>query len=319
MKKLLTALVLMVCSAPGQTADRHRVRSLRIEVLSTMLSSGSGIGEWGFSAVVDVDGRRILFDTGGRPETVLKNAKELHVDLTNIPDVILSHYHPDHTGGLLTLRKSVLEDNKPQALATIHVGKGIFYPRRDESGQVSEGMGKRRLEYEALGGRVVEYDHPVEIFPGVWLTGPVPRKYPERNWIGGNQVQTPSGWKEDNIPEDMSLVFDTDGGLVILSGCGHAGVVNTIEYARDQVRKAPLVAAIGGFHLYELRDDRLEWTAGKLKEFGIQNLLGAHCTGIEALYRIRQLTGLARQTASVAAVGAVFELGKKTDPGSIAR
>jgi 7,8-dihydropterin-6-yl-methyl-4-(beta-D-ribofuranosyl)aminobenzene 5'-phosphate synthase len=95
--------------------------------------------------------------------------------------------------------------------------------------------------------------------------------------------------------------------------------VNTIEYARDQIRKAPLVAAIGGFHLYALPDDRLEWTAGRLKEFGMQNLLGAHCTGIEAIFRIRQLTGLSRQTASVAAVGAVFELGKKTDPGIIAR
>jgi len=319
MKKLLAALLLMVGSARAQTAERHRVKSLRIEVLSTMLNSGAGVGEWGFSAVVDVDCRRILFDTGGRPETVLKNAKELHVDLPNIPDVILSHHHPDHTGGLLTLRKSVLEDNKPQALATIHVGKGIFYPRRDKSGQVSEAMAKRRADFEASGGRIVEYDHPSEIFPGVWVTGPVPRKYPEQNWDKGVQVQTPDGWREDNIPEDMSLVFDTDGGLVILSGCGHAGVVNTIDYARDKVRKAPLVAAIGGFHLYDLPDDRLEWTAGKLKEFGIQNLLGAHCTGIEALYRIRQLTGLSRQTASVAAVGAVFELGKKTDPGAISR
>jgi 7,8-dihydropterin-6-yl-methyl-4-(beta-D-ribofuranosyl)aminobenzene 5'-phosphate synthase len=180
-------------------------------------------------------------------------------------------------------------------------------------------MSKRSADFEALGGHVVEYDHPVEILPGVWLTGPVPRKHPEHNWSGGIQVQTPEGWKEDNIPEDMSLVFNTEGGLVILSGCGHSGMVNTIEYARDQVRKAPLVAAIGGFHLYDLPDDRVEWTAGKLKELGIQNLLGAHCTGIESLYRIRQLTGLSRQTASVAAVGAVFELGKKTDPGSIAR
>lgn len=319
MKTLLTTLVLFACSASAQTSEPRRVKSLRIEVLSTMLNSGPGVGEWGFSAVVDVDGRRILFDTGGRSETVLKNAKELHVELSNIPDVILSHHHSDHTGGLLTLRKSVLEDNQPHALATIHVGKGIFYPRRDQSGQKTEAMAKRRTDFEALGGRIVEYDHAIELFPGVWLSGPVPRKHAEQNWDRGIQVQTSDGWKEDYIPEDMSLIFNTEGGLVLLSGCGHAGIVNTIEYARDQVRKAPLVAAIGGFHLYDLPDDRLEWTAAKLNEFGIQNLLGAHCTGIEALYRIRQLTKLSRQTASVAAVGAVFELGKKTNPGSIAR
>jgi 7,8-dihydropterin-6-yl-methyl-4-(beta-D-ribofuranosyl)aminobenzene 5'-phosphate synthase len=318
MTKLLTVLIL-VCAAPAQNAERHRVKSLRIEVLSTMLTSDNGIGEWGFSAIVDVDGHRILFDTGNRPETVLKNTAELHVDLSNVPDVVLSHNHADHTGGLMTLRQSVLQQKVPRALATVHVGKGIFYPRRGGSGRFGGGMAKIRTDFEASGGHVVEYDHATEIFPGVWITGPVPRKYPERNWSGGGQVQTPDGWIEDNLPEDMSLVFDTDDGLVVLSGCGHSGIVNTIEYARDRVRKAPLAAAIGGFHLFELPDDRLEWTAGKLKEFGIQNLLGAHCTGIEAVYRIRQLNGLTRQTASVAAVGAVYELGKKTDPGSIAR
>jgi len=283
-----------------------------------MLTATEGVGEWGFAALVDVDGHRILFDTGNRPETVLKNAKELHVDLSNVPDVILSHNHSDHTGGLVTLRRDMLEQKKPQGLATIHVGKGIFFPRRGGRG-TTDSMATLRTNFEASGGRVVEYDHPSEIFPGVWVTGPVPRKYPEKNWSGGGQVQTPQGWTEDNIPEDMSLVFDTGNGLVVLSGCGHSGIVNTIEYARDRVRKAPLIAAIGGFHLFELPDDRLDWTAGKLKEFGIQNLLGAHCTGIEAVYRIRQLTGLTRGTASVAAVGAVYELGKKTDPGSIAR
>src|ERR1700733_11527186 len=174
MKNLLTAFLLMVCLAQAQTSERHRVKSLRIEVLSTMLSSSSCIGEWGFSAVVDVDGRRILFDAGARPEAVLKNAKELHVDLSNIPDVILSHHHPDHTGGLLMLRKSVLEDNKSEVLTVIHVGKGIFHPRRDERGQVSDAMTRRRADFEASGGRIVEYDPAVEIFPGVWLTGPVP-------------------------------------------------------------------------------------------------------------------------------------------------
>ena len=318
MKKLLAAL-LLTGMAQAQTAERHRVRSLRIEVLSTMLTSEKGSGEWGFSALVDVDGHRILFDTGNAPDTVLKNAKYLHVDLSDIPDVLLSHNHSDHTGGLMTLRRAMLRENRPKALATIHAGKGIFYPRRGGGAWTADSMAAVRADFEASGGRVVEYDRPAELFPGVWITGPVPRKYPERNWSVSGQVQTPDRWKEDNIPEDMSLVFDTNDGLVLLSGCGHAGVVNTIEYARDSVRKAPLAAAIGGFHLFALPDDRLEWTAGKLKEFGIQNLLGAHCTGIEAVYRIRQLTGLTRSTAAVAAVGAVYELGKKVDPGSIAR
>jgi 7,8-dihydropterin-6-yl-methyl-4-(beta-D-ribofuranosyl)aminobenzene 5'-phosphate synthase len=124
---------------------------------------------------------------------------------------------------------------------------------------------------------------------------------------------------EDNLPEDQSLIVDTDKGLILISGCGHAGVINTIDYAYSKIRRAPLYAAIGGFHLYAAGDDTLAWTAGKLKEFGLQNFLGAHCTRIEAVYRTRSLTGLDRKTAVVGAVGAGFKLDAGIEPGSIAR
>src|SRR5215831_9123441 len=93
--------------AKPQQQTPRTVRSLQVKVLSTMLSGNprAGIGEWGFAAIVEVDGRRILFDTGARPDTVLKNAKELGVDLANVKDVILSHNHADHTSGLVTLRR----------------------------------------------------------------------------------------------------------------------------------------------------------------------------------------------------------------------
>lgn len=320
MKVLIVGAALSLLPLPlsAQLDPAYRVHSLRVEVLSTMLTSDEGIGEWGFSAVVDVDGRRILFDTGDRPETVLNNAKELHVDLSNITDVVLSHNHHDHTGGLMTLRRALLQSN-PQALSRAHVGKGIFDPRRTDKGKPLEFMAVTRREYEATGGHFVEYDHPVELWNGVWLTGPVPRKYPERNWSGHVEIQTKAGWKEDTIPEDMSLVINTDRGLVVVSGCGHSGIINTLDYARASIRNAPVHAALGGFHLYQLDDEKLQWTATKLREFGLQNFLGAHCTGIEAVYRIRELAGLSRRTSSVGAVGAVFELGKGIDPGSIAK
>jgi 7,8-dihydropterin-6-yl-methyl-4-(beta-D-ribofuranosyl)aminobenzene 5'-phosphate synthase len=267
---------------------------------------------------VEADGHRILFDTGARPNTVLNNAKELGVDLTNITDVVLSHDHSDHTGGLMTLRRAMLEKH-PAALSEAYVGKGIFAPRQSAAGKPIEFMISTKRDYEASGGKFIEFDHPVEVWNGIWLTGPVPRKYPERNWSGNRQIQTPEGWKEDTIPEDMSLVINTAQGLVVVSGCGHSGIINTLEYARSTIRNAPIHAAIGGFHLYQLDDDKLRWTAGKLKEFGLGNFLGAHCTGIEAVYRIRELTGLDRKRCSVAAVGAVFDLNKGLDPGSIAR
>ena len=316
MNRNFVACAALACFALQLSAQQ--VRSLKVQVLSTMLTSNEGVGEWGFSAVVDVDGHRILFDTGDRPETVLNNAKELHVDLSNITDVVLSHNHHDHTGGLMTLRNAMMKKN-PSALSRAHVGQGIFEPRRTDKGRPIDFMITTRREYEASGGKFIVYDHPAEIFPGVWLTGPVPRKYPERNWSGHIEIQTKDGWKEDNLPEDMSLVINTAQGLVVLSGCSHSGIVNTLDYTRSSIRNAPIHAALGGFHLYQLDDEKLRWTATKLRDFGVQNFLGAHCTGIEAVYRIREIAGLTRQTAAVGSVGATFELGKGLDAGAIAR
>jgi len=299
------------------TAQTHRAQSVDVRVLSTMLADRDGVGEWGFSALVVVDGHRILFDTGARPDTVLLNTRALKVDLSNVPDVILTHNHGDHTGGLITLKKSV----GGGSLKVVHAGEGILLAR-DQSAQGWEPMDRVRRTFEGLGGRFVIHDKPVELYPGVWLTGPVPRPYPEKNYGIGplSKVHMPDGsMADDTIPEDMSLVIDTDRGLVVISGCGHSGIINTIEYARKTVRAAPVHAAIGGFHLFQLDDDKLKWTAGKLREFGIQNFLGAHCTGIEATYKIRELTGLSRKTAAVAAVGAEFKLGEGLNPGSIAR
>ena len=93
-----------------------------------MITDRKGIGEWGFSALVEADGKRVLYDTGGRPETVLNNARELGVDLAGVEDVILSHDHPDHTTGLVTLRRELMKTN-PKALSKAHVARGIFLER----------------------------------------------------------------------------------------------------------------------------------------------------------------------------------------------
>ncbi len=309
MRKLLFFLALSATAF----AQTHRAKAVEIRILSTMLADDDGIGEWGFAALVVVDGHRILFDTGAREDTVAINLKELKVDLSDVPELILSHNHLDHTGGLITLRRAVVQQH-PAALATAHVGKGIFY---DRGSKRIPGM---KRDYEASGGKFVEHDSPVEIYPGVWLTGPIPRTFPERNWSDRGMITMPDGSKrEDNIPEDMSLVIDTDRGLVVLTGCAHAGIVNILDYSRKKIREAPVHVVIGGFHLYQADDEKLKWTAGKLREFGVQNIMGAHCTGIEATYRLRELVGLSRQTAAVAAVGASFKLGEAIHPGNISK
>jgi 7,8-dihydropterin-6-yl-methyl-4-(beta-D-ribofuranosyl)aminobenzene 5'-phosphate synthase len=291
-------------------AAAEPARAVRVTVLSTMLAGdpGRGIGEWGFAALLEVDGRRLLLDTGERPETVLRNANELGIDLSDVTDLVITHNHGDHTGGLVTLRRELAKKNA-RALSRAHVARGIFHRRPGADGSEGNGLLPLKAEYEALGGQFIEHAGPIQLVPAVWLTGPVPRQYPERNWSGAGRVQTAGGLVEDTIPEDASVIVDTADGLIVVSGCGHAGVINTIEYARKVVRETPVLAAVGGFHLFAADDATLESTGNKLKAFGLRYLLGAHCTGLEAVYRFRAMLGLTRNAAVVGAVGSSFTLG----------
>ncbi len=107
------------------------------------------------------------------------------------------------------------------------------------------------------------------------------------------------------------MVINTDKGLVVISGCGHAGLVNTLEYATEITGTTNIHAAIGGFHMLQASDASLEWTATKLVDLELGNLVGAHCTGLEPVYRLRELV--------VGATGASFSLDGGIEPLSLAR
>lgn len=314
----LISTVLVPAPVASQPAPSgHTVTSLEIRILSTMLAD-EGFGEWGFAALVEVDGRRILFDTGAHDDTVQRNLTVMGLDLSDVEVVVLSHNHDDHTTGLLPLRRQFAA-KAPKALGTVYAGSGIFWPRIGPNGQVDDRMVRIKRAFEATGGRIVDVAKPTEIFPGVWLTGPVPRVNPERNWSTLGKVRGSAGDVEDTVPEDMTLVFQTDKGLVYLFGCGHAGVINTLEHARKTIDPSPVKAVIGGLHLFAADEAHLAWTAGQLKAFGVQQLVGAHCTGIESVYRIRELVGLTRQTCMVGAVGASYSLAKGITAGRVAK
>jgi 7,8-dihydropterin-6-yl-methyl-4-(beta-D-ribofuranosyl)aminobenzene 5'-phosphate synthase len=300
-----------------EASPHNQLSSVKVTILSTMLAD-QGIGEWGFSALVEAGDHRVLVDTGARPQTVLQNARELGIELSSVQEVVLTHNHDDHTGGLMTLRQELMKKN-PAALSRAHVAKGIFYSRPAKSGGEDNIMIAVKKSYEAAGGTFIEHETSAEIFPGAWLTGPVTRVYPERNWSVSGQVRTPAGLVEDNIPEDQSLVLTTAQGLIVISGCGHAGVVNILTFGRNEFPNVPVYAVVGGLHLFSASDKQISWTADKLKPFQISYLLGAHCTGIESVYQLRQQLGLSRKSAVVGAIGATFVLSEGIHPGRIAQ
>jgi 7,8-dihydropterin-6-yl-methyl-4-(beta-D-ribofuranosyl)aminobenzene 5'-phosphate synthase len=312
---LLTAQPTITVAA----AARHPVKALKITVLVTNLAGDvdEGNGEWGYSALVEVDGHKILYDTGASPDLVLRNAEALHVNLADVEDVVLSHNHRDHVGGLMTLRRELAQTN-PRAMSRVHVAAGIFQPRRSSTGEDHNGLKDIRGQYLETGGTFIVHQNPTELLPGVWLTGPVPRLTDEKNWSRGLWLETPSGRVDDTVPEDAALLLDTVSGMVILTGCGHAGIVNIASYARQILGPEPLLAVVGGLHLFAANDATIEWTGLKLKSFGLRYLLAGHCTGIEATYRLRETAGLERKMAVVSAVGSSFTLGRGIDARELA-
>lgn len=305
--------------AQGKEAAGHRVGALKITVLVTNLAGDphEGSGEWGYSALVEVDGHKIVYDTGASPNLALANAKLLKMNLSDVDEVILSHNHWDHVGGLMSLRNE-LKTGNPKALSRAHVGARIFEPRLNDAGDDQNGLRAIRAEYIAGGGEFVVHDKPTEIFPGVWFTGPVPRNNPEKNWTPGLSLKTSGGLVEDNVPEDSALIFDTSEGIVILTGCAHAGIVNITQYARSLLGNKPIAAIVGGLHLFAASDQTVEWTATTLKSYDVANLLAGHCSGLEATYKLRQVLGLSRKTAVVSAVGSSYTLGKGLDARKLA-
>jgi 7,8-dihydropterin-6-yl-methyl-4-(beta-D-ribofuranosyl)aminobenzene 5'-phosphate synthase len=316
----LLLMVQFLVLPTAQAGVYRQVQTLKITTLVTNVAGNphEGDGEWGYSALVEVDGHKILYDTGASPDLVLKNAAALKIDLHDVEDVVLSHNHWDHVSGLMTLRRELMKTN-PRALSRVHVGARIFEPRLNAGGENQNGLRTIKDEYTATGGTFIVHDKPTEIFPGVWLTGPVPRPHDEKNWFPGLSLETANGRIEDNVPEDSALVFNTDGGLVILSGCAHAGIVNIADYSVTIVPGKTLLAVVGGLHLFSASDQVLEWTGKSLKHYKVQYLLGGHCTGLEPTYRLRQSLGLNRKTAVVSVVGSSFTLGSGIDPRFLAQ
>ena len=295
MKNILFTLALLISFVSfGQNS---KIKDFKITILSTMLSD-THIGEWGFSAMIEADGQRILFDTGSREKTVIQNAKELKINLDNIDNVFLSHNHKDHTGGLINLKL-----NHPTSFSNAHIGEGIFYSRPNSSGNDHYILNNKNT-LDELGINFKTHQNPSQVMPGLWTTGQIPRKYDEKNWSElGKMVDSNGNIVEDTIPEDQSLFFDTDNGIVLISGCGHAGLINTLDYVKKIIPNRPIYKIIGGFHLLNLNEKKLEWTAKKMEEFGVKFFVGAHCTGLNSTYSIRNFMNLSSKNVLVGSVG----------------
>jgi len=301
--------------------ESHQAKAVEVTILSSNLANGATVGEWGFSALVKADDNCILFDAGRYPDTVLRNARVLDTDLSCVTDVVLSHFHFDHTTGLLPLIEDIRAKNS-NGVKRVHVAEGFFISRQLPSMSGDDemnGMIAMRTELEAAGVEILIYSEPTEIMPSIWVTGPIKRTHAEKTYPTQVRMKVDGEWVEDYVPDSQGLTIVTNDGPIVLLGCGHSGSVNLLEQVQRTIQDQPIQALMGGMHLYSASDETLDWTATKLTDIGIQHLMAGHCTGVEPLVRLRQGLNLDRKTAVVGAVGSRFVLGEGIHPTAIAQ
>jgi len=260
---------------------------VKITTLSENTAGGGCLGEWGLSMFVEADGKKILFDTGGGFSSIY-NANLMGVDLTTAECIVLSHGHYDHTGGLrnvlMRMRKKIDIYAHPDVWAR-------KYGCMESGPERYVGIPFPREALEALGGDFKLSPEPVKLSENIITTGFVPMTNDYEIIEKYLTVKENGELKQDSLDDDQAMVIDTDFGLVVILGCSHHGIVNTLHHATKITGKDLIYAAIGGTHLVHASRERQEKTAAALIEMGVQYLGVSHCTGFRASAYLAQVFG----------------------------
>lgn len=277
--------------------------SIRITVLVENSAHRPGlVAEHGLSFHIQAGKRSLLFDTG-QTDLALINAQTLRLPLEQVEAVVLSHGHYDHTGGV-----PAILDVAPEARVYLH--PAAFAPKfsRNQPGPARMiGMSEAAaLAIRQHPGGFIETPRRTEILDGIFVTGEIPRVTTYED-TGGAFYLDADGRQPDPLVDDQALVIDLGRSVVLLLGCAHAGVVNTLEHVRQLTDGKPVSAVIGGLHLGKASGERLLNTVFCLSEARLDCLAPAHCTGEPATTRLRQSFMNIFRPADV---GAVFEFSR---------
>lgn len=227
------------------------------------------LGEPAFCALLESGKKTILFDTG-YSAVFMENARRLGLDLDKVTDIVLSHGHNDHTGGLAAF---LGQSSNPVEL---YAHPEVFAQRIDEEREVGSPVAKGDLGplVTAKLGKA-----PVWIDENICFLGEIPRKYSfEADRAVGFRL-TEEGLLPDSVPDDSSLAVKTEEGLFLLTGCAHAGIANTLDYALQVTGETRVKAILGGMHLFTV-DTAFEKTAETLASLGAHTLYPCHCTSL---------------------------------------
>lgn len=246
--------------------------------------------EHGLSLWIRHNSRAVLFDTGaGR--AMGANARALGIDLATADAVVLSHGHYDHSGGL-----EALLDDLPGRPVYLHPDAlGVRYSCHPGREPRAVGMAAALSDRLATWPGLQWVLGPTELPGGLLLTGPVPRGTDFED-TGGPFFMDPDARQADPLHDDQAAVIDTPEGLVVITGCAHSGVVNTLRYVRQLTAGRPIRALLGGLHLRSASDERMQRTLDELQRLNLAAVHPCHCTGQAAVKQLQQAFGRACQT-----------------------
>jgi 7,8-dihydropterin-6-yl-methyl-4-(beta-D-ribofuranosyl)aminobenzene 5'-phosphate synthase len=254
------------------------ISRLRITVLAdNTVGDPDLLAEHGLSMLIEADDRRILFDTG-QGRVLPGNMEALGIRLAALDAVVLSHGHFDHTGGLST----ALQEGNPAAIFVHPAAVKPRYAKREVPPHRPIGIPRSSLEaLNAAHERIVWTRSSTEIVPGVWCTGEIPRTCSTEQTEGYFFLDAECR-EADPLLDDQALVVETERGLVVITGCAHSGVINTLDHVCNLAGRNEVFALMGGLHLGRAPYEQLEATGNSVGRRDIQMLGPCHCTGAGA-------------------------------------
>jgi 7,8-dihydropterin-6-yl-methyl-4-(beta-D-ribofuranosyl)aminobenzene 5'-phosphate synthase len=263
------------------------------------------LAEHGLAMLVDLKqaGRRILWDAGYTRLTLPENLRRMRIDPHSINAMALSHGHNDHYMAVTEVLHMIAGSNQAPTWPgdvtrdqIVRWDKGRRVPLITHPAAFSERWsimkdGSKygpwtapRAEWEAAHADIILSEGPYQLAPGCWLTGTVPRHSFEKIGTPPTDV-CPQGddWVHDMVLDDQAMVINIrDKGLVILTGCAHAGIVNTVNYARQITGVDRVWGVIGGYHLVGAKNEEIQRTVEEIKQLGPRIVVPTHCTGFKA-------------------------------------
>ena len=246
--------------------------------ITSLLENTAGrqgtLGEPGLALWLETKDHCALFDTGASG-AIVSNAKALGVDLSQTDAVVLSHGHYDHTGGL-----SRVLPLAPKAGVFCHPGAFAqkFARNKDGTSRYIGMSPQNKKSVRETAKELVHTREPTHIGHGFWVTGEIPRlEKSDDDFFLDESCAIP-----DPMRDDQALYFDSTHGIVVLLGCAHAGVGNTLRQISQLTNGKPIHAVLGGMHLRHSTGDEIQQTIETFRNLGLNYLAPAHCTGMPA-------------------------------------